>query len=191
MHSNVIAYPVSRATKTSFLSADPLWQSISHLVVKWVLGAAKSHMAEYCALIGVQYPVCRGQHLNTKLITPFLLCGSGLARKTTSNSLTLSADWNVAVSSAYCFTWHCSSDSGRLLTQMAYRSRLRIDPWGTSILTSVHSHFSSLTHALCLQPASYFWSNFIPPLWHRTSPSSLVESSDLPSQIVSHSRLFK
>jgi len=39
----VVAYPVSRATETSFLSADPLWQSISHLVVKWVLGAAKSH----------------------------------------------------------------------------------------------------------------------------------------------------
>ena len=48
----------------------------SRLVVKWVSGAA-SHMTEYRALIGAQYPVCRGQHLNTQLTRPFPLCGSG------------------------------------------------------------------------------------------------------------------
>ena len=56
--------------------------SISHFVVKRVLGAATYHMTEYCPLIGVQYPVRRGQQLNTQFIRPFPPCGSGLACET-------------------------------------------------------------------------------------------------------------
>jgi len=47
-----------------------------------VLGEATYHMTEYCPLIGAQYPVRRGQQLNTQFTRPFPPCGSGPARET-------------------------------------------------------------------------------------------------------------
>ena len=69
-------------------STDAPWQStllsILRLVIKWVLGVTTNHMTEYHPLIGVQYPVHRGQQLNSQFTKPFPPHGSGLACETTS-----------------------------------------------------------------------------------------------------------
>ena len=62
----VPAFPSSLYTPCHLqrkFTTDQPWQStslsISHFVVKRVLGAATFHRTEYCPLIGPQYPVCR------------------------------------------------------------------------------------------------------------------------------------
>jgi len=41
------------------------------------VGDGNVSQTEYCPLIGVQYPVHRGQQLNTHFTRPFPPCGSG------------------------------------------------------------------------------------------------------------------
>jgi len=76
-------------------------------------------MTEYCPLIGEQYPVRRGQQLNTQFTRPFPPCGSGLARETKHKECA----WNclaalprgiqICVGTVHAFIHHCA---GGLLT---------------------------------------------------------------------------
>jgi len=61
-----------------------------------LLMAATYHMTEYCPLIGAQYPVRRGQHLNTQFNRPFPPCGSGLAGETTLFPVGLLRAWECS-----------------------------------------------------------------------------------------------
>jgi len=120
----VVAYPVSRAMETSFLtkiylvlqffvllttsneqfSADPLWQSISRLVIKWVLGAATnvSHDRILCSDWSTVSSV-QGTALEYSVDQTLPSMQKWARSRDYFNSLILSADWN---SSIICILFH-------------------------------------------------------------------------------------